>query len=296
MIGRATRDASLPEQLLFLGPASIFFAIAVLLPFAFSIFYAFTNWNGISQEAALVGLKNFRAAFAPRSDFLNAFWFTLRMALVNIVLVTALGTTLAVALTTSMKLEGAFRVAFYLPQTMGGLILGFIWQFIFVSGFPSIGKLLCLGYFTQQWLGTESTAFTALAIVSVWQGVGYVMLIMIAALSGMPKEVLESARIDGSGALRTFVKIKLPLCMPYISVCLFWTTANALKMFELNFSLTKGGPYGSTVSMAMNIYNDAFSKNKYGLATAESLIFFVIILAITSLQMGFTKRKEKEYL
>ena len=132
-------------------------------------------------------------------------------------------------------------------------------------------------------------------IVSVWQNVGYVMVIMTAALMGVPSDLIESARIDGASAVCTFFKVKLPLCMPYITVCLFWTISNAFKMFELNYSLTKGGPYGSTNSMALYIYNDAFANNKYGLATAESLVFFVIIMLITGIQMYFTGKKEREY-
>jgi raffinose/stachyose/melibiose transport system permease protein len=132
-------------------------------------------------------------------------------------------------------------------------------------------------------------------IVSIWQNVGYVMIIMTAALLGIPKDVLESAEIDGAGYMTGLWKIQLPLCMPYITVALFWITANVFKMFELNMSLTKGGPYGSTVSMALGIYNDAFTKNRYGLATAESIIFFLIILSITSVQLYLSKRKEEAY-
>ena len=161
---------------------------------------------------------------------------------------------------------------------------------------PAIGKLLHFGPLMTPWLGTEMTAYAAIVIVSVWQGMGYVMVIMIAALTGISSELVEAAKIDGANAFQIFFKIKLPLCMPYITLCLFWTISQAFKMFDLNYSLTKGGPYGSTVSLALNIYNDAFANNKYGLATAESFVFFVIILVITSVQMYFSRKKEEELM
>lgn len=284
------------RHLLFLGPASAAFFIAVLIPFIISMGYAFTDWNGVANEVKFVGLKNFIDIFTGKSRFLDSFWFTLKITVVNVILISVVGTLLAAALTSKIKGTGIFRVMFYLPQTIGGLILGFVWQFIFVNGFPAIAQALHLDILNQQWLGTETTAFAALVIVSVWQNAGYVMVIMIAALSGVPSEMVESAKIDGAGSIKIFFKVKLPLCISYITVCLFWTIANAFKMFDLNFSLTKGGPYGSTNSLALAIYNDAFSNNKYGLATAESMVFFVIIMVITGIQFYFTNKKERELL
>ena len=284
------------RHLLFLGPASAAFFIAVLIPFIISMGYAFTDWNGVANEVNFVAFQNFIDIFTGKSRFLDSFWFTLKITIVNVVLICVVGTLLAVALTSKMKGTGVFRVMFYLPQTIGGLILGFVWQFIFVNGFPAIAETFHIGILDQQWLGTETTAFVALVVVSVWQNAGYVMVIMIAALSGVPSEMVESAKIDGANGLTIFFKVKLPLCILYITVCLFWTIANAFKMFDLNFSLTKGGPYGSTNSLALAIYNDAFSNNKYGLATAESMVFFVIIMVITGIQFYFTNKKERELL
>lgn len=290
------KKAGFWRHLLFLGPASAVFFIAVLIPFIISMGYAFTDWNGVANEVNFVAFQNFIDIFTGKSRFLDSFWFTLKITIVNVVLICVVGTLLAVALTSKMKGTGVFRVMFYLPQTIGGLILGFVWQFIFVNGFPAIAETFHIGILDQQWLGTETTAFVALVVVSVWQNAGYVMVIMIAALSGVPSEMVESAKIDGANGLTIFFKVKLPLCISYITVCLFWTIANAFKMFDLNFSLTKGGPYGSTNSLALAIYNDAFSNNKYGLATAESMVFFVITMVITGIQFYFTNKKERELL
>ena len=287
---------SLWEHILFLGPASIIFLIVIIIPFIISIRYSLTSWNGVSSEINFVGFKNFIDIFTGKSSFLDAFKFTSIIAFFNVICMNIAGIAMAALLTTKIPFQNAFRVIFYLPNIIGGLILGFVWQFIFINGVPAIGKLLHFEPLMTPWLGTELTAYAAIVIVSVWQGMGYVMVIIIAALTGISSELIEAAKIDGANAFQIFFKIKLPLCTPYITLCLFWTISQAFKMFDLNYSLTKGGPYGSTVSLALNIYNDAFANNKYGLATAESLVFFVIILMITSVQMYFSRKKERELL
>lgn len=284
------------EHMLFLGPASVIFLIVIIIPFIISIRYSFTSWNGVSSEVEFIGLKNFINIFTGKNDFLDAFKFTAIIAFFNVICMNVTGIFMAALLTTKIPFQSVFRVVFYLPNIIGGLILGFVWQFIFINGVPAIGKLIQFKPLMTPWLGTELTAYAAIVIVSVWQGMGYVMVIIIAALTGISGDLVEASKIDGANAVQIFFKIKLPLCMPYITLCLFWTISQAFKMFDLNYSLTKGGPYGSTVSMALNIYNDAFANNKYGLATAESLVFFVIILVITSVQMHFSRKKEEEFI
>lgn len=287
---------TLAEHLFFLGPATVVFVVAVIVPFVISVGYSLTDWNGVTADVSFVGLKNFVDIFTGSCKFLDSFKFTFIIAVFNVILVNVCGIAMAALLTTKIPFQNVFRVAFYLPNVIGGLILGFVWQFIFINGVPAIGNLLNIEALMTPWLGTELTAYAAIVIVSVWQGMGYVMVIIIAALVGIPNEVVEAAHIDGAGPIQTFFRIKLPLCTPYITLCLFWTISQAFKMFDLNYSLTKGGPYGSTTSLALNIYNDAFSNNKYGLATAESLVFFAIILVVTSVQLYLSKKKEEEML
>lgn len=282
------------EHILFLGPATLVFLIVVIIPFVISIGYSFTSWNGISVNADFVGIKNYITILSGKNTFLGSFKFTFVVALVNVAVMNIFGILMAALLTTKVPFRNAFRVVFYLPNVIGGLILGFVWQFIFINGIPAIGHLLHIDALSIAWLGTEMTATLAIIIVSVWQGMGYIMVIMIAALTGVADDLVEAAKIDGANAMQIFLKVKLPLCMPYITLCLFWTISQAFKMFDLNYSLTKGGPYGSTTSMALNIYNDAFANNKYGLATAESVVFFLIIMLITSVQMYFSRKKEAE--
>jgi raffinose/stachyose/melibiose transport system permease protein len=289
---RKRKTASFLLHLLFLGPSSLFFAIAVAAPFLLSIFYSFTDWNGVSSTVHFVELKNFIAIFSGQYTFRNAFFFTFSTAIVNVILIMIFGTLAAVILTSKLPLRDYFRLAFYLPNVIGGMVLGFIWRFIFLYSFPAIGKLFNVGFLKTPWLGSAGGAFAAVILVFVWQNIGYVMVVMTAGFKSVPGDVLEAVVIDGATPVQMFFRVRIPLVMPYITVCLFWTIAMALKLFEICFALTQGGPYGSTTTMALGIYFDAFSNNRYGIAAAESLVFFFVVFIITSLQLTITRRKE----
>lgn len=283
------------QHIVFLGPASLLFLIIVVIPFVISIYYSLTDWNGISKTMDFIGLNNYVDIFTGNSRFLEAFGFTVSISFVIVILTNVIGIGLAALLINRFVGSNFFRAVFFLPNTMGGVVMGYIWRFIFLLVIQYLGTVLNWSILQLPWLGTEETAYIALVIVSVWQGVGYVMVIMIAALSGVPHDLSEAARIDGASSWKTFWKIKIPYCMPYVTVCLFWTISVAFKMFDVNVALTKGGPYGSTTPMALQIYYDAFNANKYGFANAESIVFFLIIFIITSIQMFLSQRKERAY-
>jgi raffinose/stachyose/melibiose transport system permease protein len=288
------RRSGLMQQIVFVGPACLFFTVIVLVPFLLGMYYSFTDWNGVNGSMQWVGLDNFRQIFTGDKQFWLSFWFTARFSVCSVVLVNLLGFTLAFLLTRQLKTRNVLRTVFFLPNVIGGLLLGFIWQFIFIKGFASIGEATGLGFFELPWLGDERTAFWGILIVSVWQGAGYLMIIYIAALVNIPQELLEAARIDGASAWDTLRTIIVPLIMPAVTVCLFLAISWAFKMFDLNVSLTKGGPFRSTESVALNIYAEAFQNNRYGLGTAKALLFFITVAVITSLQVFVTKRKEVE--
>lgn len=286
------RDMSL--QAFFVGPATLAFAVIVLLPFLMSIYYSFTEWNGVSSDMKWVGIANYTTILTEDDSFLHSFGFTARFTVASVVLTNVLGFLLALLLTQALKTRNVLRTIFFMPNVIGGLLLGFIWQFIFVKGFATIGELTGIGFFQLPWLGDAATGFWGLIIVSVWQSAGYLMIIYIAALSNVPKDVTEAARIDGATRLQMLRHITVPLIMPAVTVCLFLAISWAFKMFDLNMSLTKGGPFGSTESIAMNIYQDAFRNNQLGLGSAKSVIFFAAVALVTLLQVSFTKKREVE--
>lgn len=291
------RSRKTPEwavQSVFVGPAVLALVLIVLVPFVMSIYYSFTEWNGVSSDIKWIGIANYKTILTEDTAFLHSFGFTARFTVASVVLTNVLGFLLALLLTQALKTRNVLRTIFFMPNVIGGLLLGFIWQFIFVKGFATIGEMTGIGFFKLPWLGDATTGFWGLIIVSVWQGAGYLMIIYIAALSNVPKDVIEAARIDGASRLQMLRQITIPLIMPAVTVCLFLAISWAFKMFDLNMSLTKGGPFGSTESIAMNIYQDAFRNNRLGLGSAKAVIFFIAVAIVTIVQVSLTKKREVE--
>jgi len=282
------------HHLLFIGPAVVFFALIVIVPFFMSLYYSFTEWNGVSTTVTWIGLDNYKKIIYNDPDYYKSFLFTFRYAAVSVVLTNVVGFLLALLLTQALKTRNLLRTIFFMPNVIGGLLLGFIWSFIFVKGFAAIGEQTGLAFFNLPWLGDAPTAFWGVIIVTVWKGAGYVMVIYIAGLSNVPADMLEAARIDGASRMQTLRKITLPLIMPSITVCLFLTLSWGFKVFDLIMSLTKGGPFNSTESVSLNIYQEAFRNNALGLGSAKAVIFFLIVALITVIQVSITKKREVE--
>ncbi len=278
--------------LAFVGPVFAVFTVIVLIPFILGMYYSFTNWNGVTGEIAWVGLDNFRYIFKSDPQILHSFIFTTKFTVFAVILTNVLGLSLAVILTQALKTTNILRTIFFLPNLIGGLLLGFIWQFIFVRGFESIGKLTGFSLFQLPWLGDANTAFWGIVIVSVWQGAGYIMIIYIAALQNVPYELIEAAKVDGANKWQIFKSITLPLITPAVTICLFLTIAWSFKIFDVNVSLTGGGPFKSTESLSLNIYTEAFVNNRYGIGAAKAFLFFILVASVTTAQVIFTKKRE----
>lgn len=279
---------------LFVGPVFLTFTVIVLIPFFTGIYYAFTDWNGVTGAVKWVGLDNFKYLFTEDKQFQQSFVLTTKYTVVSIILTNLIGFGLALLVTQKLKTSNILRTVFFMPNLIGGLILGFIWQFIFVKGFASIGQLTGIPLFELAWLGDAKTAFWGIVIVSVWQGAGYIMIIYIAALQNVPQELIEAAKIDGANRWQVLRHITMPLVAPAVTICLFLTTASSFKVFDANLSLTNGGPFKSTEMLALNIYTEAFVNNRYGIGEAKALIFFIVVAAITVLQVTISKKKEVE--
>lgn len=282
------------QQLVFVGPSTIFFVLIVAVPFFLGLYYAFTDWNGISRQVDGVGLRNFAHIFTKDPAFLNSFWFTAKFTVLGVLLTNLVGFLLAYFLTKRLYTRNVMRTVFFMPHVIGGLLLGFIWQFIFVRGFASIGGATGWSFFNLPWLGTEATSFWAIVIVFVWQNAGYLMVIYISAINNVPKSLIEAAKVDGAGRGQVLRSVIIPLVMPAVTVCLFLALSWSFKLFDLNLSLTKGGPFKSTESVALNIYNEAFNISRFGMGSAKAIIFFVIVALISILQVRATKSREVE--
>lgn len=276
----------------FVGPAFLAFVAIVLIPFLNGIYYSFTDWNGVTGQLNFVGLDNYHRLLFEDAQFRSSFWITTKYTIVAVIMTNIVGFSLALLLTMNIKTRNILRTVFFMPNLIGGLILGFIWQFIYVKGFESIGSLTGWSLFELPWLGDAQTAFWGIVIVAIWQGGGYVMVIYIAALQNVPTDLLEAARIDGANRLKMLRHITLPMIMPSITICLFLTISWSFKVFDTNLSLTNGGPFKSTEMLALNIYTESFVNNNYGLGSAKAVIFFLVVAAITVTQVYLTKKRE----
>ncbi|HEY4431426.1 carbohydrate ABC transporter permease [Paenibacillus etheri] len=278
----------------FIVPSLFIFINVVIIPFVMGIVYSFTDWDGFQFAGSkFVGFQNYVQVFQD-SDFLTSFGLTFKYAVCMIILVNVIGLSLAMLVTSKIKSRNLLRSIYFLPNLIGGLILGFIWKFVFTKFFVQVGEVLGNSSIFFNWLDDPTASFWALVFVGTWQMAGYVMIIYIAAIQGVSDEVLEAADMDGAGGWMRFRKIMFPLIMPAFTISLFLTLSNAFKQYDTNISLTNGGPYGTTELVAMNIFKTAFSMNQYSLAQAKAIIFFLVILVVTVTQVVISKKREVE--
>ena len=251
---------------IFVIPMCMFFVMINVIPFLEGIALSLQKWNGVSAHTEFVGLSNYIDLFQDKS-FFKSFQFTLLFVLSSVLLVNALGF---------------------------GLVIGYIWKFIFTRVFLQIGESVNIGILQTNWFSSKTLAFLALLIVFVWQYSGYLMVIYIAALQGVPEEVVEASKIDGARPMQTLLNVTMPMIAHSFTICLFLAISTAFKVYDLNVALTNGTPFNSTESLTLHIYREAFEYSRYGYGAAQGVVFSVIIGAVTLLQMWVMKKREVE--
>lgn len=280
------------ENIAFSFPALILATVMIYIPFVMSGYYSLTKWNGIAKEAQFIGVENFKTIFAGSKDFVNSLAFTSKYTIAFVVFSNVLAVLLALVLNKKLPLSNLFRGMFFVPYIMSMTIVGFIWKFIFSQGFDQFYKLTEWEWLNLSWLGDPKLAFFSVAFVGIWQQLGFYIVLYIAGLQAVPADVLEAATVDGANGVQRFFKVTLPLLGPSITTCIFMSLTNALKVFDIILALTKGGPGNSTYSVTLQIYNEAFTSNNYGLGSAESIVYFVFVLAITQIVLKIFSAKE----
>lgn len=281
-------------NVLFLLPVLIPFTMTQLIPFVMGIFYSLTDWDG-SYVTSFVGLKNYMNFFkAP--DYINSFLMTFTFAIINVTIVNIVAFLIALLVTQPIKGSNFFRAAYFIPNLIGGIVLGYVWQFIFNFLFTSIIKG------SQSLLVSNSGAMMALIIVSTWQYAGYIMMIYVTALQGIPGNVLEAAMIDGATGWKRMISIIIPMVAHAFTICIFLTLVNSFKQFDLNLALTNGGPskmimgraVNGTELQALNIYKTAITRNQWAVAQAKAVVFFIILAIVSILQVKISSSREQE--
>jgi raffinose/stachyose/melibiose transport system permease protein len=253
-----------------------------------------TDWNVLDPAPAFVGLANYQEALTDDPAFIKSIAFTLKYVVCMVVLQNALALILALMVESRKKSNAAFRTILFLPNMISMIVAGFIWMFVFTRVLPEWGRgSPFLSLLDRSWIGDASSSFWAIITVSLWGGVGYLMVIYIAALQGVSQQLKDAARIDGAGSLMTFRAVTLPLIMPSLTIGVFLTLNGSFKVFDVVFALTGGGPGRATQPIALNVYEEAFRmSNRYGYASVKAFILFIIVLAITLVQISVMKKRE----
>lgn len=277
----------------FAGPSVFLFAAVVIAPFIFGIYLTFTDWNGISSTMSFSGKANYVALFRD-----TAFWMsmgkTIFYTFFSVVLANAVAFFLAYLVTSHVIGKDFFRAVFFTPNLIGGIVLGYIWKFVFNKAVLTIGKMTGMPLFSSAWLSDPDKALWALILVSVWQLSGFLMLIYIAGLTGIPDDLKSAALIDGCNGWQSMKNVTIPLMAGTFTICFFLSITRCFVTYDLNLSLTAGQPYNSTKLAAMYVYNMAFESKNYGLGQAEALILFLFVSVVAVTQVLLGKQKEVE--
>ena len=271
---------------IFVLPTFLVFLIVFIVPFILGVGLSFTKFTTIFN-AKFVGLQNYITAFSSGQRFGSAFVFTVIFTIVCVITINILAFALALVLTRKIKGTNLFRTVFFMPNLIGGIVLGYTWQVMIDAVLLNYGKTL---------LADAKYGFWGLVILMNWQMIGYMMVIYIAGLQNVPQDIIEAAEIDGANKWQILRKITIPMVMPSITICTFLTLANSFKLYDQNLALTAGAPLYKTEMLAMNIVDTMFSRNGFeGVGQAKAVIFFIIVALIAYLQIKFTSEKEVEH-
>lgn len=269
----------------FTFPTVIAFAFAFIIPFVQGLYLSFCKFTTV-DNARFVGIENYVEAFSKNQGFGRSLLFTAIFTLVNVVTINLFAFMIALALTRAIRGTNLFRTVFFMPNLIGGIILGYTWQQMINAILYTQGTTI---------VSNAKYGFFGLVLLMNWQQIGYMMIIYIAGLQNISKDLIEAAQIDGATGSQTLFKVKIPMVMPSITICLFLTLSNSFKLFDQNLSLTAGAPMDKTQMLALNIYKTFYGRSGFeGVGQAKAVIFFVIVVLIALAQLSFTRSKEVE--
>lgn len=288
-------------NILFMLPTLLAFVLVIVIPFFMGICYSLTDWNGVSSVVNFIGFENYKGMFT-QPDFINSLKATVVYTAINSVLVNIAGFGLALLATGNLRLRNVYRAGFFIPNLIGGIVLGYIWQFMFNNVIVEFAAEAGIPFLQKSLLSRPSTVIWAMSIVNTWQYAGYIMMIYVAGIQGVPADVMEAAGVDGANYFTRLHRILIPMMANAFTICLFLTLTASFKQYDMNYSLTNGGPAAlfmgkaikSSELLAMNIYNTANLNNKLALGQAKAVVFFLILVVISLVQVYFNKKKEVE--
>ena len=269
----------------FILPTVVAFAIAFIIPFVTGLYLSFCEFTTVSN-AKFIGFENYIKAFSSNQGFVEAFGFTTFFTIISIITVNIIAFTLAYFLTKKIKGTNFFRTVFFMPNLIGGIVLGYTWQSMINAVLANYGTTL---------VANPKYGFIGLVLLMNWQMIGYMMIIYIAGLQNVPTELIEASKIDGATKWQTLRHVTIPMVMPSITICLFLTLSNSFKLYDQNLALTNGAPMHKTEMLALNIVNSFYGRSNYeGVGQAKAVMFFIIVASIALIQLYYTRKKEVE--
>ena len=288
-----TASYKIKQYLMFAGPGTILFLAVVIVPFLYGLYLTFTSWDGTSPVKEFAGFQNFVDAFKD-TTYWQAMGRTVIYSVFAVILINVVAFALAYLVTSGVKGQNFFRAGFFVPNLIGGIVLGYVWKFVFNRAFVAIGNAISSGAATTSLLATPNGAMFCLILVSVWQYAGYMMLIYVAGFMSVSKDVQEASLIDGCTPAQAMKNVTIPLMRSSFVQCIFLSITRCFVVYDVNLSLTNGEPFGSSVLAAMHVYNQAFTYKNYGLGQAEAVILFLVCAIVGVTQVMIGKKGEVE--
>ena len=274
-------------------PALLLFAIFHTYPALQGIYYSFTNWDGLSFTYDFVGIKNYVNLFKDL-NILNSYLFTFKFAIISTVLVNVLSLLIAIGLNAKIKGKNFFRATYFLPNVLGVLIVGFIFNFIFSNVIPNLGDKLDIGFLSINILGSDKFAWLGIVIVAVWQACAFNVILYLSGLQTVPSELYEASSLDGANKWQEFWKITFPMIAPFFTINMVLSMKNFLMVFDQIVALTGGGPGRATESISLLIYKGGFQGGEFAYQSANSVIYFIVIVVISVIQIKVLQKREMD--
>lgn len=287
-------------NILFLVPCIGAFTMIIIIPFFLGLYYSMTDWNGVNNNVTFIGLKNFLNLFSAPS-FLYSFLITIGYTIINIILVNVVSFGLSLIVTSKIRFRNFFRAGFFIPYLIGGIVLGYIWQFILNNGLVAIGNSFSITALQTSFLSRPNTVIWVMSAVNTWQYAGYIMLIYVASIQSIPQSLMEAASVDGANYFTRVTRILIPMMANAFTISLFLTLTTSFKQFDMNLTLTNGGPatrfldspVKASQLLAMDIFNTA-TANRMAEAQAKAVVLFIALVVLALAQVSINKKKEVE--
>ncbi|NCB02636.1 MAG: sugar ABC transporter permease [Spirochaetia bacterium] len=287
-------------NVLFLAPCLFAFLMIIIIPFFFGLYYSMTDWNGVSNNITFVGFTNFAGLFSS-PDFLYSFLITIFFTLINILFVNIVSFSLSLMVTSKLRRRNFYRAGFFVPYLIGGIVLGYIWQFLLNNIVVDLGTTLSIPFLQISFLSLPNTVIWTMAVVNTWQYAGYIMLIYVASIQSIPASLMEAANVDGANYITRVFRILIPMMANAFTISIFLTLTTSFKQFDMNLTLTNGGPatrfldtpVKASQLLAMNIFSTA-TANRMAEAQAKAVVLFIVLLVVSLIQVSVNKKKEVE--